>query len=169
MKPKISTIIKTRSSGDLKAEYYDAKELSIPDSEVHHVCTFAFYGGKLVLCHDAQRNKWTPPGGSKENGESVQEATIREVLEESNMKVVYYELLGYQKVYEPHRVTVQTRSFCVVEPCGKFVSDPDGDIDEIELIDPKDIKKYFDWSEIGDEVLRCALEKLNKINNGKII
>ena len=76
MKPKISTIIKTRSSGDLKAEYYDAKELSIPDNEVHHVCAFAFYGGKLVLCHDAQRNKWTPPGGSKENGESVQEATV---------------------------------------------------------------------------------------------
>lgn len=35
---------------------------------------------------------------------------------------------------------------------------PDGDITEIKLIDPKDLKQYFDWKRIGDRILERALE-----------
>ena len=161
MKPKISTTINTLSAGELKVEYFDANSIVVSDRDVHHVCAFAFYNNKIVLVYDPKKNKWTPPGGSKENGESVKEATEREVREETNMKVLHYENIGYQKIYEPHRITIQTRSFCVVEPIGKFVSDPDGDITEIKLIDPADYKKYFDWGVVGDEVMRLALDKLD--------
>lgn len=39
-----------------------------------------------------------------------------------------------------------------------FVKDVDGDITEIRLIDPKDYKEYFDWKEIGDHIMKRALE-----------
>jgi hypothetical protein len=50
---------------------------------------------------------------------------------------------------------------CIVEPYGDFESDPDNDISEIKLIDPKDYKQYFDWKEIGDRIVKKAVE-LNK-------
>lgn len=163
MKPKISTIIKTRSTCELKVEYFDTKDIVISDSDVHHVCAFAFCNKKLVLVYDANKDKWTPPGGSREIGETVKEATEREVKEEANMRVLFYQNIGYQKIYEPHRTTIQTRSFCIVEPISDFISDPDGDITEIRLIDPSEYKKYFDWGIVGDEVMKEILT--NKLNN----
>ena len=38
-----------------------------------------------------------------------------------------------------------------------------GDVTEIKLIDPKDIKQYFDWGEIGDHILTRALELKNSL------
>ena len=74
------------------------------------------------------------------------------------MKVLHQELIGYQDIYEPNRIVRQTRSFCIVEPFGDFVVDPGGEITEIKLIDPKDYKQYFDWGEIGDRIMKRAVE-----------
>lgn len=93
----------------------------------------------------------------------------REVREETNMKVLYQEIIGYQDVYEPEKTIRQTRSFCVVEPYGEFVADPDGDITKIELIDPLDYKKYFDWSAIGDRIMQRAIELKKQFDDSKKI
>jgi len=127
---------------------------------VHGLC---FLNGKLVIVYAEGKGYWTFPGGGIEPGETYEEAVIREVKEETNMKVLYQELIGYQDIYEPDRTVRQTRSFCIVEPYGGFISDPDDDITEIKLIDPKDIKKYIDWKEIGDRILERALELRQKI------
>ena len=84
-----------------------------------------------------------PPGGSIESGETYEQAVIREVKEETNMKIVFQKLIGFQDVYEPERIIRQTRSFCIVEPYGDFTSDPTGEITEIKLINPKEYKNYF--------------------------
>lgn len=122
---------------------------------VHAYC---FYKGKFVIVYAEEKKSWTPPGGGIEPGETFEEAVIREVQEESNMKVLHQELIGYQDIYEPERIVRQTRSFCIVEPFGDFVSDPDGDITEIKLIDPKNYKQYFDWGTIGERIMNRALE-----------
>ena len=128
---------------------------------VHSYC---FYKNKLVIVFFKEKGHWTLPGGGIEKGESFEEATIREVKEEGNMKVLDYKFIGYQDIYESDKVVRQVRSFCAVEPYGDFVSDPDGDITEIKLIDPKDYKKYFDWGIIGDHLMNRALE-MNKFKN----
>ena len=61
----------------------------------------------------------------------------------------------------------QVRMFCIVEPYGDFVSDPDGDVTEIKLIDPKDYKQYFDWGEIGDRIVERAVEMKKEYDQGK--
>ncbi|MCX6716000.1 MAG: NUDIX domain-containing protein [Candidatus Taylorbacteria bacterium] len=121
------------------------------------VHAFCFCGGKLVVVYAAKKGYWTPPGGGIEPGETYEEAVVREVKEETNMKVLSQRLIGYQDIYEPNRIMRQTRSVCIVEPYGPFVSDPDGDITEIKLIDPADYKKYFDWGEVGERIMERAL------------
>jgi ADP-ribose pyrophosphatase YjhB (NUDIX family) len=122
---------------------------------------FCFYGDKMVLVKHP-KSGWMPPGGHIEERETVEETVIKEVMEETNMKVLHQELIGYQDIYEPDRTVRQTRSFCIVEPYGDFVSDPDGEITEIKLIDPKGYKQYFDWKEIGDRIMERALEMLKE-------
>ena len=121
------------------------------------VHAFCFYNDKLVVVYAESKKYWTPPGGGIESGETYEEAVIREVKEETNMKVVKQKLIGYQDIYEPNRIVRQTRSICIVEPIGEFDIDPDGDVTEIKLIDPKDYKKYFDWGLIGDRLMEQAL------------
>ena len=129
---------------------------------VHAYC---FYGDKLVVVYADKTQHWSPPGGAIEFGETWQEATIREIKEETNMKVLHYELIGYQDIFEPDRIIRQTRTFCIVEPYGDFVVDPDGDITEIKLIDPQDYKKYFNWGIVGEHIIKRVLELKDKHNH----
>ncbi len=123
------------------------------------VHAYAFYGDKLVVVYSEKKKYWSPPGGGIEPGETYEEAVVREVLEETNMRVLHQELIGYIDITEPTRVVRQVRSFCIVEPVGPFVADADheGDVTEIACIDPAQNKEYFDWKEIGDWVMARAL------------
>ena len=107
---------------------------------VHAYC---FYKEKIIVVYADNKGYWTPPGGGIEQGESVEEAVTREVKEETNMKVLHQEIIGYQDIYEPEKIIRQTRPFCVVEPYGDFVADPDGDVSKIELIDRRIIKNIL--------------------------
>lgn len=137
----------------------DPTENFADDNRLSSAAAICFYGNKIVLVKNGNKGTWTPPGGGIEPGETYEEATVREVKEEANMKVIYQELIGYQDVSgEDGSKGRQVRSFCIVEPYGDFESDPDGDITEIKLIDPQDYKKYFDWLEIGDRIMERAME-----------
>lgn len=122
---------------------------------------FCFYNGQLVIVYAESKQYWTPPGGEIEKGETYEEAITREVKEEASMKVLHQKLIGFIDVYEPNRIIRQTRSFCVVEPYGDFVSDPGGEVTAIKLIDPKDYKQYFDWGKVGDRIMEQALAYKN--------
>jgi 8-oxo-dGTP diphosphatase len=127
--------------------------------KISGVHAFCFYKDKLVIVYSAKKGTWSPPGGGVERGETAEEAVVREVKEETNMRVLHHQFIGYQVITEPGSVSIQTRSFCVVEPYGDFICDPDeGEITEIKLIDPKDAKLYFDWKKIGDHILERALQ-----------
>ncbi len=164
MKIEIHSIMKTRQSGDIPYVYRDLDSVDeIAGKTVHGAHAFCFYEGKLVIVYGTEKGYWTPAGGTVEPGETVEEAVIREVHEETNMKVLKQKIIGYLEVDNPTRFSRQTRSVCLVEPYGPFVSDPDGDITEIKLIDPADYKKYFDWGEVGDYLMSRALELLKEL------
>lgn len=150
-----STLI-NRSGQELDVVYQDAD--FVGDRTIHSVHAYCFCEGKLVVVYDPAKDMWTPPGGGVEPGESVEEAVAREVLEESNMRVIWQKLIGFQEIEEPTRTITQTRSVCIVECLGAFIADPAGDVSEIKLIDPSEYKEYFDWKEIGDHVMKRAQE-----------
>ncbi|NUQ57305.1 MAG: NUDIX hydrolase [Candidatus Paceibacter sp.] len=138
---------------------------NIEGKNLEAVHAFCFYKEKLIVVYADNKGYWAPPGGGIEKNETVEKAVEREVKEETNMKILHQEVIGYQDIYEPGKIIRQTRSFCLVEPYGEFVADPDGDITEIKFIDPKDYKKYFDWGEIGERIMQRAIELKNKFSS----
>lgn len=138
--------------------YHDVESFTeLGGKKVDSVSAFCFCGDKLVVVFSEKKGYWTPPGGAVENGESVEEAVIREVKEETNMRVTKQKLIGYQDVFEPEKTRIRVRVACLVESDGDFTADPDGDITEIKLIESGDYKKYFDWGAIGDRIMEQAL------------
>ena len=157
---EIKSTLKSRLSGVVPVVYRDIESIEeLGSRTVHGVHAYCFCGNEFVIVYSDMKGYWTPPGGGVEQGETVEEAIVREVFEETNMRVLKQHIIGYQEVSEPHRVTTQVRLVCIVEPVGPFTADadPEGDITEIKLIDPKDIKQYFDWGEVGEHILERAL------------
>ena len=160
---EIKSTLTNRSGQKLDIIYHEGDPLDGLNGKIlQGVHAFCFYGDKLVLVHHS-KSGWMPPGGGIESGEPYEEAVIREIREETNMQVLHQKLIGFQDIYEPDRVARQTRSFCIVEPIDNFDSDPDGEVTEIKLIDPKDYKQYFDWGEIGDRIMERALELKDRL------
>ncbi len=163
---EIKSKLTNKSGQVLDIIYYEDKDpnQNLEGKILQAVHGFCFYKGKIVVVYAENKGYWTLPGGGIESGETYEDATIREIQEESNMKVLHQELIGFQDIYEDGKIIRQTRSFCIVEPYGDFVTDPDGDITEIKLIDPKDFKQYIDWLKISDRIMERALEILNDYN-----
>jgi 8-oxo-dGTP pyrophosphatase MutT (NUDIX family) len=160
MRKEIKSTHTTETGHVLDLIYSDIDDFSeLKDTKIRGVRAFCFCGGRLVIVLD-KKNRWMPPGGGVEVGESPEQATIREVREETNMRVLKHIPMGIIKFSDKKGLATETRSFCLVEPYGPFLSDPDGDIIEIKLIDPADYNKYFNWGEGGDYLIQKALELL---------
>ena len=63
-------------------------ESEIKDRKVSGVHSVCFCKDKMVIVYSERKGTWSPPGGGIEEGESVMQAAVREVKEESNMKVL---------------------------------------------------------------------------------
>src|SRR3989338_8691847 len=97
----------TNSSGQvLDIIYYEDKDPNqdLEGKILQAVHGFCFYKDSIVVVYAENKGYWTLPGGGIEPGETYQEAVIREVKEESNMKVLHQELIGFQDIYEPGKV-----------------------------------------------------------------
>lgn len=148
-----------KSTGS-KYRYYDVDSfdsLEVKDwRQIYGVC---FYNNQLVVVLNGKANTWSLVGGHPEEGESYEQTLRREIEEEANMKLLKWLPVGVQEVksQEGHLFN-QLRAVCLVEPIGDFVSDPAETITEVKLIDPQDYKEYFDWGEIGERIIKRALE-----------
>jgi ADP-ribose pyrophosphatase YjhB (NUDIX family) len=158
-----STIQKGDEKIDLIYKDIDNED-QLEGRKISGVHAWCFCADKMVVVYNAKKDRWTPPGGGVGEGETPVDAMLREVKEESNMKVLNWAFIGYQDIFEPNRTSSYARFVCKVEPYGEFVEDPDDrDITEMKLIDPKDYKQYFDWKEIGEHTMQRALELLSKL------
>lgn len=123
--------------------------------QIYGVCLCS---GKMVVVLNGKAGTWGLVGGTREQGESVEETLIREIREESNTKVLAWKPVGVQQVTDPDgNVYYQLRAMCLVESLGDFEVDPAGTIIELKMIDPKEYKNYFDWGEIGENIIQRAL------------
>lgn len=143
---------------EYKLIWHDSDNFNfIKDKNLQQSYGVCFCNSKLVIV--SNNGKWSLVGGHIEIGESSEVALVREVQEETNMKVLKQIPIGYQEVINPDGTTIyQLRSFCLVEPIGDFVKDPAGSVIEIKLVDLKDYKNYFNWGKIGDRIMERAIE-----------
>ncbi len=150
-------------------EYEDVDTFDNLEKEYCKQCYgLCFYNDKLVIVRGyfgAEYREWGFTGGKIEEGETFEECLRREIQEESNMEVLAFHPIGYQKVIKKDgSFKYELRYVCKVTPFGPFVSDPAGGvISEMKLIDPVEYKNYLDWGKIGDRLVERALEILPKI------
>lgn len=158
MKKMWSTIYTNPKNGQkARFEYEESDSFDHLDVErVKQVYGVCFFEDKMIVVKS--EFTWILPGGTRESGESIEQTLRREIKEETNMEVLEWKPVGIQTVYlEGLKPFFQLRTACKVKPYGVFKSDPDGDITEIKLIDPKDYKDYFDWGEIGNQIISRAI------------
>lgn len=148
---------------DIKVKYYDLDSfLSLPIDKCQQVYGVCFYKDEMLI---VRGENWGLVGGHIENNETFDQTLAREVQEETNMKVIMSRPIGVQEVTNPDGKTLyQLRYYAQVEPIGEFEKDPAGSVTEIKLINPLDYKKYFDWGEIGDRIIRRAIEIKNQFS-----
>lgn len=142
-------------------EYEDADSFDhLPISECRQCYALCFCEDKMVIGFGGHKNMWGLIGGTIEAGETLEQTLKREIQEESNMEVLKFIPIGYQKVMDTrdNSFFYQLRYVCTAKPYGPFISDPAEHITEIKLIDPKDYKQYFDWGEIGERIIKRAIE-----------
>lgn len=146
-------------------DYFD----DIPDSlklKAHAVC---LHQGKMLLVHHSEWNIWGIPGGTRDPGESIEETLKREILEETNCKMIDSRPIAYQKVVgvdgKIHHYGLQY--FCNVVPLGDFEDDPAGNIDKIVWIKPDDFEEHIENKEFKKSVIRRALRILKNYENRK--
>ncbi len=164
---EINTVITDVTREGFQVEYRESDPgRGSSDRSLHSAHGFCFYDGQMVLVRHPTRG-WMPPGGGIEAGEDHKQAIVREVKEETNMKVVHQELIGYVDVWRSDKVLRMVRSFCAVIPEGPFCPNPQEEITEIKLIDPGDYRSYFDWGEIGARMMKRALELQAKYQNSR--
>lgn len=153
-------------------EYSDADSFDqLPYDRCKQAYGVCFCGDKMVIGFGGIKNGWGLIGGSIEPGETFEQTLIREIKEESNMKILKYLPIGYQKVtdLDENKTFYQLRYACTAEPYGEFTGDTgegmDGEkgIKEIKLIDPETYKEYFDWRAIGERIVRRAIELKSKL------
>jgi ADP-ribose pyrophosphatase YjhB (NUDIX family) len=143
-------------------------EYDFHNKQIKDARAYCFCDDKFVIVWS--KDHWNTPGGALEKDETPKDAVIREVLEETNMEVIkqcfifIQSYLFVENLESDYKPAHQTVSVCIVKSKGDFQSDPDGDITEIKLIDPKDYKQYLDWGERGDILMQRALDVKKQID-----
>lgn len=144
-------------------EYYECDSYDhLQQNKIKQCYSVAFHKDKFLVVNNVKKpGSYTLIGGSVEPGEHPDVTLVREILEESNMKVLKFKPIGYQKVVDTTGIEepyYQLRYFSIVEPHGPFVCDPAEKVTEIIECDKDNYKQYFDWGEIGDRIIEKALE-----------
>jgi 8-oxo-dGTP diphosphatase len=92
--------------------------------------------GKLLLVHQAYSPfRWTQPGGRVESSESPHDAVVREVLEETGLKVTVEHLIG--TYYAAYKDDVVFHFLCRAEQFDCVV--PPAEIREVRFFGPMEL------------------------------
>lgn len=133
----------------------------IPDEQIQKAHAVCICDGKMLLVNHSEWNIWGIPGGTREDGESIEQTLAREILEEANCEVLDFTPISYQKIVDSKSdVSYRTQYICNVRPLGEFESDPAGNINKITWVTPQDSKGYIENKDFKQAVIDRALSVL---------
>ena len=81
-------------------EYYEDKSKLYYENYLNHKCTKKVRGiilndmGQILLLHSNKHNGYSIPGGTIEENESIKDAVIREVFEETGAEIIPIKIVG---------------------------------------------------------------------------
>ncbi|MEO5949861.1 MAG: NUDIX hydrolase [Candidatus Saccharimonadales bacterium] len=145
-------------NGIIDVEWYDIfKKEDIPDLPWQHVYVIGDYKGKVPVVIFPSGNE-NLPGGKTETGESIEQTLVREVEEETNMRVISWEPLGYQICTrrDNGEVNNQFRAYAKLERIGRFINDPGGNIVGHTLVDLEHLNEHIKYGVGGERLILNA-------------
>lgn len=122
---------------------------------------------KEVLLVSKDRKSWNLPGGHVESGEGLVETLIREVFEESAVRIKEDSIrpFFFQKVYKAGNrsniETIQVRYLANADSVGKFKMDPGGEVRYQRWVCVKDIPEYLDWGGLESVMVKKITEHIS--------
>ena len=112
---------------------------------------------RVLLCHRRDYDLWNLPGGGMEKGESPWDGVLREVMEETGLKVEVIKLLG---IYSKPDVNEIVFSFLCKPIAGKLTLNDEADKIEYFEIDklpsntsPKQVERIKDALKDNESVI----------------
>ncbi|MDR2063630.1 MAG: NUDIX hydrolase [Candidatus Nomurabacteria bacterium] len=143
-------------------DWFDLVGKKLPDVEWEQVYIIGDIGGKVPLVvHES--GAINLPGGHTEPGETVEQTLRREIVEELNMKVTDWKLLGYQHLTEPDGKEVnQLRVYAKLAKIGDFKNDPGGTVTGHILIDLKNLNDFIHYGKTGGQLIKLAAPLFEK-------
>lgn len=112
-------------------------------------------GLQIAVIHRPRYDDWSLPKGKVDSGESLLDAAVREVWEETGHQVVVGPDLGaisYLKANRKGRYQVKTVHFWAMRASGGGFA-PNQEVDEMDWIPPADADRRLDYH-MDQEVVR---------------
>lgn len=112
---------------------------------------------RVLMIRTIDSNSWSIPSGGVEDGETVEEACIREVAEETGYEVkIVKELHTKKTIVKEYKVTTQY-FLCEITGGDILYKDPDEEIEEISWMNRNEISKLIYTYPEDQEVIEQLL------------
>ena len=138
-----------------------------PERPYLAVSAAIFRDGKVLIVRRARppaQNIFTLPGGAVETGETLTQAVVREVKEETALDIEPVALAGFREVILPDKTGRVERHFVVLCFAAHYragTATPNEELAELRWVDPAEISRLRTTEGLA-EIIAEAVEKLRK-------
>ena len=133
-------------------------------SQVDQVQAVCFLDSSRIVFYKNVEGYLGNPGGTVEKGESVEQAAIRELIEEAQLKLIDWRTIGFEEVFYPNKSESKEKSCFLrivakVELIDKPIKDPDGKAVGRVVVKTDEAAKKLNWGEKGERLMELARAK----------
>jgi 8-oxo-dGTP diphosphatase len=125
------------------------------DAEVLAAGGLVLRGGKVAIVHRPRYDDWSLPKGKLDEGESFEEAALREVEEETGLECRVTQHVGDTSYRDRKDRAKLVRYFSMEATAGEFT--PNDEVDEMRWLEPEEALKELTYDFDRELVARQQL------------